>query len=54
MKIYMESITDQTDHFADVFVCDVCAYSNDIVMTVESLQLTPFILETSSLRKWIF
>ena len=44
MTLYMESVEDQTDHFADVFVREniVCGYD---VMTFESTQPTPFCLE---------
>ena len=37
MTLYKESIADQTDHFADVFVCKNVAYGYD-VMTFESTQ----------------
>ena len=49
--VIMESVEDQTDHFADVFVREnvTCGYD---VMTFESTQPTPFCLEKSSVRKW--
>ena len=50
MTLYTERIADQTDHFADVFVCENVAYGYD-VMTFESTQPTPFCLEKSSVRK---
>ena len=53
MTLFTESIADQTDHFADVFVRENVDYSYD-VMTFECLQPTPFCLEKSSVRKWIF
>ena len=49
--LYTESVADQTDHFADVFVCENVAYCFD-VMTFESKQPTPYCLEKSSVRKW--
>ena len=56
MMLYTESLADQTDHFADVFVCEKIAYGYDVVtdyvMTLESTQPTPFCLEKSSVRKW--
>ena len=33
MRLYTESITDQTDHFADAFVRKNVAYSCDVVTT---------------------
>ena len=48
----MESVANQTDHFADVFVLENFAYGYDVVTTFESLQPTPFCLEKPSLRKW--
>ena len=50
MTLYTESVADQTDHFADVFVRENVAYGYD-VMTFESTQPTPFCLEKSSVRK---
>ena len=50
ITLYMESIADQTDHFADVFVRENVAYGND-VETFERTQPTPFCLEKSSVRK---
>ena len=47
----MESVADQTDHFADVFVRENVAYGYDVVTTFESTQPTPFCLEESSVRK---
>ena len=45
--LYAESVADQTDHFANVFVRENVAYGCDDVMTFESTQLestqpTPF------------
>ena len=54
MTFYVESVADQTDHFADAFVHKNIVYSYEEVMTFESLQLTPFCLEKSSVRKGIF
>ena len=51
MTLYTERITDQTDHFSDVFVRENVAYGYD-VMTFESTQPTPFCLEKSGVRKW--
>ena len=34
MTLYTESIADQTDHFADVFVCENVAYRYDVVTTL--------------------
>ena len=34
--LYTESIADQTDHFADVFVRQILVYSYDIVTTLWS------------------
>ena len=51
MTLHTERLADQTDHFADVFVCENVAYVYD-VMTFESTQPTPFCLEKSSVRKW--
>ena len=51
MTLYTESVADQTDHFADVFVCENAAYGYDVVMAFESTQPTPFCLEKSSVRK---
>ena len=31
MTLYTESVADQTDHFADVFVCEIIAYGYDVV-----------------------
>ena len=53
MTLYMESVEDQTDHFADVFVRENVACGND-VMTFESTQLTPFCLEKSSVKNGQF
>ena len=48
MMLYVESIVDQTDHFAYAFVRE------NIAMMLESLQLTPFCLEKSRVRKCTF
>ena len=45
---------DQTDHFAEVFICENVASGYDDVMTFESLQLMPFCLEKTSVRKMEF
>ena len=34
MTLYTESVADQTDHFADVFVCENVAYGYDVVTTL--------------------
>ena len=31
MTLYKESVVDQTDHFADAFVCKSVVYGYDIV-----------------------
>ena len=49
MTLYAESVADQADHFADVFVYQNVEYG--YVMTFESLQLTPFCLEKFCVRK---
>ena len=51
MTLYTESVANQTDHFADIFVLENVAYGYDVV-TFESTQSTPFCLEKSSVRKW--
>ena len=51
MTLYTESVADQTDHFAVVFVRENVAYGYDVV-TFENTQPTPFCLEKSSVRKW--
>ena len=45
MTLYTESVADQTDHFANVFVRENLAYGCDDVMTFESTQPTPFCLD---------
>ena len=45
MTLYTESVADQTDHFADTFVCENVAYGYDDVMTFESLQPNHICLE---------
>ena len=52
MTLYTESLADQTDQFADVFVRENVAYGYDVVTTFESTQPTPFCLAKSSVRKW--
>ena len=54
MTLYTESIADQSDHFADVFVHENVAYGYDFVTTFGCLQPTPFSLEKSSVSKGIF
>ena len=58
LHAHTKSVADQTDHFANVFVCENLMYGYDIVttliMTFESLQLVPFCLEKSRARKEIF
>ena len=34
MTLYTESVADQTDHFADVFVRENVAYGYDVVTTL--------------------
>ena len=48
---YTESVTDQPDHFVDVFVQENVAYGYN-VLRFESKQPTPFCLEKSSVKKW--
>ena len=50
MTLYTESVADQTDHFAVVFVRENVAYGYDVV-TFENAQPTPFCLEKSSVKK---
>ena len=52
MTVYTESVADQTDHFANVFVRKNVAYCYDDVMMFESTQPMPFCLEESSVRQW--
>ena len=54
MTLYAESTADQTDHFADAFVCENIAHGLEDVMMFESLPSTPFCLEKFSVRKGIF
>ena len=49
MTLYTESVAGETDHSADVFVCENVAYSYDVI-TSESLQLTPFCLKKETLK----
>ena len=44
MTSYAENTADQTDHFADAFVCENVLYCYDTgdVMSFESWQSTPF------------
>ena len=57
MTLYMESVADQTDHFAHAFVCENVVYGYDgydvmtTFVTFKSLKPTPFLLEKSSVRK---
>ena len=51
MTLYTESVADQTDHFAVVFVRENVAYGYDVV-TFENTQPTPFCIEKSGVRKW--
>ena len=51
MTLYTESVRDQTDHFAVVFVRENVAYGYDVV-TFKNTQPTPFCSEKSSVRKW--
>ena len=50
----MESIADQTDHFADAFVRENIAYDYDFVTMFKTIQPTSFCLEKSIVRKRIF
>ena len=50
MTLYLESVKDQTDHFADAFVRKTLR----TVMTFESLRLMPFSLDNYRVRKQIF
>ena len=34
MTLYTERVADQTDHFADIFVCENVAYGYDVVPTL--------------------
>ena len=54
MTLYTESVADQTDHLADVFVRENVAYCYDVMTTLESLKPKSFCIEKSSVRKWIF
>ena len=40
MTLYTESVADQTDHFADVFVLENVAYGNDAVTTFDARKYT--------------
>ena len=51
MTLYMESVADQTDHFADVFVRKKIAYGCDDVMTFKSTQPMPFCLRVIQCKK---
>ena len=53
MTLYTESIAEQTDHFTDAFVLESVVYNYDVMM-FKGLQLMPFCLEKSSVRKGIF
>ena len=50
MTLYTESIADQTDHFADVFVRENVAYC-DVVTTFKSTQPTPFCFREIQCKK---
>ena len=52
MTLYTESLADQTDHFADGYVRENVGYV--VTAIFESLQLIPFSLEKSCVRKGIF
>ena len=57
LHAHTKSVVDQTDHFANAFVCEKVMYGFEIfddIMTFESLQLAPFCLEKSRTRKEIF
>ena len=54
MTLYTERVTDQTEYFADAFVHENVVCGCDNVMMFESLQLTPFCLEKSRVRKGYF
>ena len=54
MTLYAASAADQTDHFANDFVCENVAYGYDVVMTFESLQSTPFCLQICSKKNGYF
>ena len=45
---------DQTDHFAEVFIRKNVVSRYDVVTSFESLQLTPFCLEKTSVKKMEF
>ena len=51
LYMFMESIADQTDHFADAFVNKNVAYGCDLITMLVSLRMTQFCLEKSSVRK---
>ena len=53
MTLYTESVADQTDHFADVFVREDVAYGCDDVIKFESTKPTPFCLEKYSQFRFI-
>ena len=56
MALYMESVADQTDHFANAFVCENIAYCYDVRQHYDGQKFTADIicLEKSSVRKGIF
>ena len=54
MTLYTESLADQTDNFADVFVRENDARGYDDIMMFESTQPTPFCLEKSNVRNGQF
>ena len=49
MTLYTESVADQTDDFADVFVRKNVAYGYDVVMTLT--QPTPFFFKEIQCKK---
>ena len=50
MTLYTESVADQTDHFAVVFVRENVAYGYDVV-TFENTQPTPFCFREIQCKK---
>ena len=52
--VTLESVAAVTDHFADAFTLHAYILSCDDRMTFESLTLTPFCFEKSTVRKGIF
>ena len=58
MTLYTESVADQADHFADVFVRENVAYGYEVVTTlrrrydVRKYTADAILFVKSSVRKW--